>query len=501
MKKYLYLVLLFCAMSLTGCGTRDVVYDIEGTVDSNTAEEGTEPAESSGGTLAQTLGIESNTWKEHIGSGKDTVFVNAKVTVPEVADMYTQEVLEHYYTPEEQKKIAEYFMDADTIQVNKKAVVTKEWIQKRLDYYSEILEFEEEESSPYFSKEYITMLTNEKKRLEDLINEAPAMDDVSDTVQDYSENHYVGSKGDVEYTLSFDVDEETNTSSWTLEATDGNDFSVDEIEPQYKPWHEAALFYEGDNICEMTREQACAQAEELCEKLGISDMKAVGICDLQFYLARGGEDDFREFGPASVYNEAYEFNGYYIVLVRKINDVAVDSTIYDGNGIYLDTNTMEKPYDKEKVTVELNDKGVISMTYEGCLTAKEVGNAVKLLSYDQVVEIFRKELEDLGKEADTWRSLSLVYIRVADEAETDQYCYIPVWCLSRDQLFGGITYGPSASFGTTLADYTIWINAIDGTRIDPDKAGFVHYTTPNEYNKDMQAYFGMDDNMDYNMDY
>lgn len=489
MKKYLYSILLLFVVFLTGCGTKDVVYDAEETVDGNTAEEGTGEKESGSGTLEQTLGIENNTWKEQIGSGRDTIFVNAKVNVPEVTDMYTQEVSEHYYTPEEQKKLAEYFMDEDTIRVNKEAVITKEWVQKRLDYYSEILEFEEEESSLHSSKEYIAMLTNEKNRLEDLINEAPAMDDVSDTVQDYSENHYIGSKGDVEYTLSFNVDEETNTSSWTLEATDGDDFAVDEIETRFKPWHVATPYYEGDNICEMTREQACAQAEELCEKIGISDMKAVGICDLQFFLARGGEDGFWQFGASDVYDEAYEFNGYYIVLVREINDVAVDSTIYDGDGIYLDTNTMEKPYDKEKVVIELNDKGIISMTYEGCLTAKEVGNEVKLLSYDQILEIFRKELESLEKEMDTWRSLSLVYVRVADEAETDQYRYIPAWCLSTDQIFGGITYGPIASFGTTLADYTIWINAIDGTRIYPDKAGFVHYTTPNEYSKDMQVYF------------
>lgn len=473
MKKYLYSILLLFVVFLTGCGTKDVVYDTENTVDGSTDEEEKESEAGSGSMLSETLGIPDGNWKEEIGSGADKILIRAMVEVPEVTDMYTQEVSEHYYTPEEQKKIAEYFMDADTIQVNKKAVTTKEWVQKALNYYSDQLEVEEDVVPFGGTKEYIAMLSNEKKRLEALINEIPSINDVSESVQDYSENHYIGSKGDVEYTLSFDVDAETNTSSWTLEAVDGNNFTEGTI-GKYAPWHNAASTERNDNICEMTKEQACLKAEELCRALGISDMKVAEVYDLVL-LKENDETD----GISIL--EFSEYNGYSIELTRNIHGVNVDIDLYYGDGTYLDTTTTEKPYDLEKVIVELNDKGIISMSYEGCMTAEDVGNAVKLLSFEQVQEIFRKELEGLGGESDTWRNLSLVYTRITDETMPDQYCYIPAWRLKGDSV---------------AAKDNIWINAIDGSRIDPDKAGFIYYVSPKEHLKNMWIYFDRD-NPDY----
>ena len=473
MKKYLYSILLLFVVFLTGCGTKDVVYDTENTVDGSTDEKEKGSEAGSGSMLSETLGILDGNWKEEIGSGADKILIRAMVEVPEVSDMYTQEVSEHYYTPEEQKKIAEYFMDADTIQVNKKAVITKEWVQKALNYYSDQLEAEEG-TVPYSgTKEYRAMLSNEKKRMEALINEVPSIDDVSESVQDYSENHYIGSKGDVEYTLSFDVDETMNTSSWTLEAADGNDFTEGTI-VKYAPWHHAAVTEGNDNICGMTREQACLKAEELCMELGISGMEAAQVHDLELWVENDESD-------GSGILEHSEYNGYSIELTRNIHGVNVDIDLYYGDGTYLDTTTTEKPYDLEKVIVELNDKGIISMSYEGCMNAEDMGNAVKLLSFGQVQEIFRKELAGLRGELDTWRNLSLVYTRIADETMPDQYCYIPAWRLKGDSV---------------SAMDNIWINAIDGSRIDPDKAGFIYYVSPKEHLKNMWIYFDQD-NPDY----
>lgn len=453
--------MLVLMVASTGCSTKDIAYDANESADGMTENS----MESRGAMLSETLGIVNNNWKENIGTGVNTAFIRAVVEVPEVTAMYTQEVTEHYYTPEEQKKVAEYFMDADTIRVNKEAVHTREWVQERLDYYSLMVEHDDGLYVAYGNKEVMTMASNEKKRLQSLVNEASAMDDVSDIVKDYSENYYIGSKDGMEYTLSFDMDEETNTSSWTLEAV------------KYKTeLRETPAFDLADNIREKDRKKACQKAEQLCRELGISGMEVAGIV------------------------KYYSINGCHILLMRNIGGVAVDSTLYNGDGIYLDTNKVEKPYDKEMVIVNLNNQGIVSMTYQGCLTAEDVGNPVKLLKYDQVLESFRKELGESEEKAETWKTLSLVYARVADEEEPNRYRYIPVWRLHTDGFLEGTGYGddPGGLYDSTPVGYTFWLNAIDGSRIYPEQAGFVHYIDSSEYLRNERIYFDWEED-DYPM--
>lgn len=245
MRKYLCMIIMVCALCLTGCGKEEVAYDTENAA-KTAGNEGWQAEEKSNGeTLKQTLGINEDKWKETIGSDKNQIVVNAKIEAPDVSAMYTMEVSEHYYTPEEQKKIAEYFLDADTIRVNKDRVVTKEWAQKRLDYCNNCMQAIEG------GEDERLMLSHEKKRLTDLVAESPALSDVSEKVQDYSENHYIGSKGGVEYTLSFKVREEEHISSWSLEAVDGSVFSSEEVTNR-KIWYNGATNASGENQCNMT---------------------------------------------------------------------------------------------------------------------------------------------------------------------------------------------------------------------------------------------------------
>ena len=467
MKKYLCCILILCVISLTGCGTKEVVYDTEETVSSNNDEE--EAKETRRGTsLAQSLGIEEDMWKEEIGAGSDTVTMYVKFVIPDTTGMHTQEVTEHYYTPEEQKEIAEYFLDADTIRVDKNKVISKEWLQKKIEFYGGAIETYEQQAKERFEDDGTELdwvpgekkrFSDEMERLKDLIDEAPSIKDVSDTTPDYSENYYFGSKGGVEYTLSFDMEPATNTSSWKLEAVDGNDFSSKQISEIATTWHQWSLDGDDENVCEMTREEACTRAKSLCEQLGITGMEVETAYNLMLTYQQ-------ELFSEEAYVPYYE--GYYVVLVRKINGVAVEDDIkyYSGSAA-----TTEQSYDKEKVIVELNDKGIIAMTYQGCMTAKEVGNEVKLLSYEQIQEIFRKELSKLEGKWEFIR-LYLKYVRVMDAEKPDQYCYIPAWLLSDESLIDTAEAG--------INDGMIWLNAIDGSRIDPEKAGFVYYSTPKD---------------------
>lgn len=117
------------------------------------------------------------------------------------------------------------------------------------------------------------------------------------------------------------------------------------------------------------------------------------------------------------------------------------------------------------------------MTYEGCLKAEKTGNQVKLLGYDQIQELFRKELTGLEEKV-PMKYLYLTYVRVADETKPNRYCFIPAWCMSPYQLYETLNHGmidESGVYTTTNPEGIIWLNAIDGTRIEPKKAGFLVY--------------------------
>lgn len=204
MRKYLCMILTVCALCLTGCGKEEVQYDTKEITDAE-RNEGQEIQEKDNGTdLKQALGIEETQWKGDVASDTGTVYISADIEVPETTVMYTQEVSEHYLTQAEQEEIARYFMD--TYDVDNGA----------------------ESKEP-------------------------------------GRTNYTGSKGEIQYTLCFDMDEESNTSAWELEAVDGNDFSTAKISETEKVWKEAGGYpnENSDNLCGMTKEQAGRKAQEL----------------------------------------------------------------------------------------------------------------------------------------------------------------------------------------------------------------------------------------------
>ncbi len=437
MRKYLCMIIMVCALCLTGCGKEEVAYDAKEITDAE-RNEGQKLQEKDNETdLKKALGIEEDKWVESIGSGSDKVVISAKVEVPDTTDMYTQVVTEDYYTKEEQKKVADYFMD---------------------DYDT---------------------------------------DDGEETAGDGAQTTYTGSKGDIEYTLSFDMDEESNTSAWKLKAVDGNDFSTAPVlETDKDNWCDIGWeTVSRENQCELTREQAGRKAEEICRQLGIKDMKSVAVCDL-IILLKAFPDRAAEEATEEEYGIPYELNGYCVVLVRDVYDVAVDGSFCYGDretydNAFYDDGTLsdfkslkeDKNFDDERVMLKINDKGIISMTCMGSMTAKDTKSAAKLLNYAQIKELFLQKIEAIHAEGNSkYEHLYLMYKRVVNEKNPDEYCYIPVWCLTRLNMHDARNFGiDTNSVFTVVSGYnteqTMWLNAIDRTEIIPDKAGFLHYTT------------------------
>lgn len=451
-KKWI-LEIMVLMLLLTGCGKEEVVYDVENSSENQIVEEeGHSSGIMTGDSLSERLGITTTVWKETIHSDGGEVYVNATIDVPEASNMHTLEVSEHYYTPEEKKELVKYFLGEDDVKVNVDRVETLEWAQKRIEYCDNAI------NNEYNSREksFVNMFVNEKEELM-LRSNLPLKKDVSEAITDYSENHYICEKDGVEYTLSFDMNEEENRSYWSMVALSEEDFPDKRFYPLYRP--DAAE----NNLCQMTEEEACKKAETICDELGLTNMKAVSVQDL---LIHGNV-------LASDLSEQSRHNGYYIVLARNIDGVSVDYKRYYEKNIYLDTDTIINGYPPEKVVIALNDNGLIEMTYEGCLTVDDMGSSVKLLEFEQIREIFRTELEKLSEESQTWRGLSLEYIRIENASNANQYRYIPIWRLSSDEPYDELGHSP--------AYYNIFINAMDGSRIYMEEEGGIYYTTVDEY--------------------
>lgn len=448
--KRIVLVASCLALLFIGCDKEEVIYDMDNSSKENHLNEvDTTEVQKIDGNLAKQLGVTDTVWKETISTGEEDIYVNATITIPEVSDMYTLEVSEHYYTPEEKKKLVEYFMGTDSVKVNVDKVPTKEWARKRIELCDNVVRSEYPADQGSYAQSYL----NEKKRLESIMSNLPAKEDVSDMITDYSENHYICNKDGVEYTLSFDVNKEENRSSWTMSAVDENDFSDRGLYPVYDT---SGL---DNNLSKMTKEEACEKAEVICKDIGLEDMKAISAYDLLIQSMVVTSDSM----------ENSRCDGYYIVLTRGIEGIAVNCTRYYGEDMYLDTEGMKNGYAPEKVIIAINDNGLLEMTYEGCFTREAMGSPVKLLEYEQIQNIIRSELEHSEAQSNTWRGLSLEYIRVWNEAKSDQYTYIPAWCFSVD--------APYEQWDSNPASYTIWVNAIDGSRIDLKEEGVIYYQT------------------------
>lgn len=436
--KKIYILAVLLLMVLTACGKKEVVFDEEEiTGNGETIAEG-----ESDGTLKGSLGIGDEwKWKENIQVNNDTVAIKAEIKLPDVAEMYTMEVSKHYYDAEDKKKTAEYFFDADSIKVDLEEVPTKENIKADIEKCNTMIEAESQTDISDENK--IALLSSEKKRLEALVNEAPDTNDMEEAPGDYSQNYYRGTRDGVEYKLEFDIDETRNLSAWTLQVEEEDIDKFNSRGTGEVGWNSYAVI--GDNICSMTEEQAGQEAVKICKGLGLPAMKVSAIHDINWFYMDGES----------------ELNGYEIILSRDINGVAVDAEEYSDYD-YLDVESVEKPYDIERVIVQLNDSGIISMTYEGILTEGKLSNSVKLLDFDQIKEIIREKVVEKNHEEFLW--LELNYVRVLNEKDENTYSYIPAWRLG-------------AWEESTDLKGNLWINAMDGSVINLKETGAAQYIT------------------------
>lgn len=383
--------------ALSGCGKQEVVYDETSDVKEQ------EVNKTSSMSLRDMLGCgEETVWREDIEGANGTIKIMAPINIPDTESLYTVETEKYYVTAEDKKSLAEYFMDADTIKVDKESVTTREATGNS--------------------------------------------DEISGEPGDYSEDFYTGSRNGVDYAISFYADEGQNRSAWRL-------YSASED----RQWLDSLDAYHS-NQCSMTAEEAQEKAVKLCEELGLPSMTPVIVNDLEWI------DESLQYTTPGYTSE---YNGYVVELARSVNGVATDITYYSDNGESGDGELTEIPYSTEQVIVVLTDDRIVEVFYKGILTDGKMGKPVKLLSLEQIKEIFRKELEKEEMEGVVrWEELTLTYMRVPDENNPNTFRYIPVWRLSQIYQNESMQQWPGGY---------ILLNAMDGSRIDAEEIGLVQH--------------------------
>lgn len=437
---------------LTGCGRKEIVYETYNVADNSEAATLDADSEEKN-PLISTLGIDdSYKWKETIETNGKPIYIDAELELLYNSEPSTAKVEEKYYSDAEKREILEYFFEPDSILVDCDIYPTKELLRDKIEQYDMAMKDMQIWENYNLSQDEITMISKEKDRLADMINEAPDREDVSEEVRDYSENYYKGMKDGIAYSLGFDIDESRNQSAWTLQVKDYKEILTKKSD--VITW-QGEYYTEEKNQCTMTEEQAADYTKKVCEDLGFTGMEP--CCDVQavtWYLENGET----------------ECNGYYFEYTLDINGAVLMPAIWSyrvPQGGCIDVDTTVKPYDEASIEIVVNDFGIVWMDCTGIISKMETV-PVKLLSYEQIKGCFRSILERQGESGEEWSVLSFCYIRISNQEKQDAYCYIPAWVL------------------VNFTGENILINAIDGTQIDVKKDGYVLYDTPESWLKQYQ---------------
>ncbi len=249
------------------------------------------------------------------------------------------------------------------------------------------------------------------------------------------------------------ADSEGNYGKWKIE--DG--FSEDDLLIESAGTDD--LIEYTDSSATITQEEAQTQAQELLEKLGLTD----------FQLYEGGlygeavtQDSEGKIGYRKVYILKY---------LRSMDGVFVNNDgeekLTDG---WVGDDYVKKMWSGENVEVIVNDDGIVGFYYRSPIEIMEtVVEQASMKSFDEIKDIFEQMVvvaNATGSDEEEKVSIDvnrviLRYTRISEENSFDTGLLVPVW-----DFMGRKTdqYGEKQVLKSDTCILTI--NAIDGTIID-----------------------------------
>lgn len=456
-----FLIIGAMGMVLSSCGRKQVEYQEDGRADvhSDTDAEALEE-ESRGGDIESQLELgDDRSWKETIHHIQGTVGdanymeydidMNAHINIPESNNMYTMTCQKWYLSAEDKKRIMTYFVDESNLKFDIASPQTKEVFQSYIDYINEypladttyISENEDEVAVFVQSLQDIITYYEEKKE------ESCSEEELYSKPLDYNGCGYEGKTADgITYLFNFWSDAERNRSAFRINRRNYDD--------------EGNLVVPKEKL-ELTDEYAAAKAEEICSDLGLEGMCVCSVQSEQQGVTLGSESNVK----------------YVVDLCRKIDDIPVDITayIYEKNKVGdmddFRVRLYDKSYSREYVKIIFDEYGLEYMFACGMVKNCQVENPVKLLGFEQVKSVLRKELEERQVRSDIyeWKVMDLIYLRIENKDSEEELRYIPVWRLCANSgIFGDENAAAAVSVPTYML---VFVNAMDGSIIDLDEAG------------------------------
>lgn len=468
-KKTRKIFLFMCMLCfLSGCERKSVVMDPElisdtkedGQEADNSTEKASSEEEVSDGTkeIRKMLGMGDDwVWSTSLDTQSGPVNIHARILLPATNGMQVVKVKKKFYSGQDRKRLLETMLDKDSIRldVEHPCFPTKHNLQSKISAFQKAVNALEGKEDRRVEEQSVFKYNIEK--YQELLASAP--DSVSpEDLGDYSYNYYIGSKDGTSYRVCFKSDEDLNISEMKMQNT-----QLDMVNG-LQSWNYYVLdnIY-NENICSMTEDEALAKAKEFLYTLGINDMKCEKISYLEFYKPAEDIEGDKNEQPI----DQTETNGYEFIFSREIVDVAIDNTIYLTEGQNMSMGMVPFVYAPEKIVIDINDSEIFKFEYFGIAEETSERSEVKLLSYEQIKDIFCQNILDFQKtdilgNLPEYKYLMLDYARISDPEDKNVFSYVPVWKLG--SYYEDDIHSHSTFFGTQ-----IWINAIDGSVIDPQK--------------------------------
>lgn len=516
-------VMCCAALCLTGCGKSKVSYEGGKKQSETTSTPGGQDTKTGSSTqditkypIAKTLGISQNWYEDSVDTVNCTQKVKAQIHIPDVSELGTVTVREHYLTKAEKKQICGELFDEGSVEVNIARVPSKELYQHEVSRMEDVKSYRSEASQSgddYWVDNEEKQINLELARKKRLAAKTKRMSQISRDPGDYHQDAYLGKVGETYGTITFQNNPKRNRNSWSYRVIDATGFVSQGADPSkdmkksymvkingrklshaidwqsYRDQTEDSLFSEDyleyvdsmntlENQCQMSEEEAVGKALALCEKLGLSHMTTTSVSSMVFSIADQKED--------SGYRQ--EKNGYVVTLGHEIAGAASSNLLWtDGNSIEDNLSDYQKggDYPLEQVKVYLNDHGIVQVDCQGMMEEISADSVRSALSLKQIQETLRKNLSKVDTDrAHTmdWTSLSLEYQLIKDSRQKDQYMYLPVWILSHSEY-----QGYSDGEYQNSADQAICVNAIDGSTIDVLKQALMETTDYYDSYQDMAS--------------
>lgn len=447
--------LMMTQTALTGCGKKEVNYNLDGS--GNGDGSGGSKAGSSRSGIGAALGVPDGC-DESIDAGNTGIgtisFKDDEIQVPDTDKMNVLHFTPSKFGNEEKKAIVEGIFEKDKgIYKYDEDHMTKADYQQIIDNYKEQIESAKGEGDD----SWVTYLEEEMKNYEEKLAKAP---DEYEDAGDYDSEGFIGTMNGMQYSMNIyapsdeDGDVGLGTSIYlspkddmiSLRPHDGAD------QAWVSSYKEPGVDLD-TNTSKMTKEEAEDIAGKFLSDIGITDVLEKEANDMIWEYASGKEGE----------TVARECDGYIIEYSRAIGgSTSYNGYLYSVDNLMTNDGWINMPI--ESYSVYVYDGKVIEANWNQVFSkADSVDENVELLTYDQMLEKAKTEIPKYYEKYKTqyknitFNDVSLTYYIVSDGEGKCKYT--PVWVFSQYQE-------RQDSEGAESPEQLVIMNAMDGTVVD-----------------------------------